>query len=216
MLTIQVGKVPHNKSFVAHESFLTSRSEFFRCAMNGNWTESESRVVELPEGAPDVFAIYLDYAYTGQLTTMRKSKEELALLSPEIFIKSIENEYFDLFQLYVLAEKLQDVAAKNATLTAAIDISSMGSAMGLCRMPELCVVDVIYDGTTEGSPARRLVTDLYSTLSIKYFLELDTETLHKDFVTDLAKATEELRPVRQGRGGNVVLRNGIDAYMEQI
>jgi hypothetical protein len=36
VLTIHVGTEPDVKNFVAHESFLTARSEFFRRAMNGN------------------------------------------------------------------------------------------------------------------------------------------------------------------------------------
>jgi len=58
MVTVRVGDSTESEDFVAHESFLTSRSEFFCRAMNGSWEEAESRMVKLPEDKPAIFAIY--------------------------------------------------------------------------------------------------------------------------------------------------------------
>jgi hypothetical protein len=67
MVTIQVGLESNDAKIVAHESFLTMRSEFFRRAMNGAWEEADTRVVKLPEDDPDIFALYINYVYTAQL-----------------------------------------------------------------------------------------------------------------------------------------------------
>lgn len=47
ILTIRVGKEPNHTDFMAHESFLTARSEFFRRAMDGNWKEAETSSGEI-------------------------------------------------------------------------------------------------------------------------------------------------------------------------
>jgi len=56
---------------MVHESFLTSRSEFFRRALNGNWQEAETRVIKLPDDDPEIVALYINFVYTGQLSTAK-------------------------------------------------------------------------------------------------------------------------------------------------
>jgi len=217
MLTIRVGTETNKQEFVAHESFLTSRSEFFRRAMNGRWAEAESRVVMLPADEPQYFALYLNFVYTGQLNTMGKSKEELATLELSEAMKHIKQEYQDLFRLYILAEKLQDVAAKNAALTAAISVTELKSAGGNWDIPTLEVVNSVYKCTLEGSPARRLLTDMYSTLPPIKLLRLSRRTFpHEEFISDLAIALRTTCPLKEGVPGNVALKNGAQAYLEEV
>ncbi|KAF2241958.1 hypothetical protein BU26DRAFT_387892, partial [Trematosphaeria pertusa] len=118
LVTVRVGKEPESKDFVAHESILTSRSEFFRRALNGNWEEAHAHIVHLPEDEPDIFGIYLNYVYTGRLHTMSVDSEELATLDHNKFRTTVNEEYNNLFCLYILAEKLQDTPTKDATFTA--------------------------------------------------------------------------------------------------
>jgi hypothetical protein len=217
MVTVRVGQDPDHKDFTAHESFLTARSEFFRRAMNGKWAESDTRMVKLPDDEPETFTIYLNLVYTGQLVTMRKSKEELATMDIGPFMRETENEYCDLFDLYVLAEKLQDVLAKNAAITAAIDVSIMESADASCTVPSFAAVNSVYEGTPEGSPARRVVADLYSTLPLHcIFTRLQSNLWHKDLVADVLKILEVTRPIRKGSDGNVAARKGAKAYQEIV
>jgi hypothetical protein len=56
-----VGQAPNTEGFAAHESFLTSRSEFFRRAMNGNWKEAETRIINLLDDEGKIFARYINY-----------------------------------------------------------------------------------------------------------------------------------------------------------
>lgn len=145
MLTIRVGKEPFRIDFVAHQSVLTSRSEFFRAAMTGNWSEANSRVVKLPEDSPPIVALYLNYIYTGQLTTMRKTEEELSTLQVQECVVYVNMEYHDLFPLYILAEKFQDAAAKNAALIAAPDVTSSKCADKRWVVPSFEMVNRVYE-----------------------------------------------------------------------
>ncbi|KAF2827589.1 hypothetical protein CC86DRAFT_405708 [Ophiobolus disseminans] len=216
MLTVRVGKGPKPKEFIVHESFLTSHSEFFRRAMNGKWAETESRIVKLPKDNPRTFAVYLNFIYTGRLTTMRKTQEELSAVDCDTFIRHIESEYQEIFELYVLAEKLQDVSAKDAALTAAIDVTQMESSDGKWRIPSFDTCNNVYEGTPEGSPARRLITDMCSGLPMAgIVLYIRAKSVHKDFVNDLTTALDKTRPVKRGHGGNVAVRNGVKAYLEE-
>jgi hypothetical protein len=214
MLTIRVGKQSDHKDFVAHESFLTSRSDFFRRAMNGSWAESESRVVKLPEDDPKVFAIYVSLIYTGQLTTMLKSKEELATLDTATFRAIVQAEYATLLQMYILGDKLQDLQAKNATVAAVLELIDMKSAENRWFVPMVELVNMSYERTPAGSPIRRLMTDLWSSNSVREILQ-NASKMHEDFRIDLAKCLSEIRPKKQGEGGNRAKRNGMEAYLEK-
>ncbi|KAI4697602.1 uncharacterized protein J4E84_000734 [Alternaria hordeiaustralica] len=68
------------QDFIAHESSLTSRSEFFRRAMNGNWQEADTRVINFPDDEPDTFALYISYVYIGGLSVISKTAQELRML----------------------------------------------------------------------------------------------------------------------------------------
>jgi hypothetical protein len=216
MLIVQVGNEPGSEDFIVHESFLTSRSGFFRRALNGNWAESDTRIVKLPEDDPHIFALYLNYVFNGQLATMGKTPEEFATLGLLEFYKHIHHEYEEVSRLYILAEKLQDVATKNAELAATMDISQTESVGGLRALPSPRSIQIIYAATLAGSPARRLVADMWSTLSVYEILsELQTHQMHSDFVEDLAEAMEENRPLKKGCIGNIACKKGVKAYLEE-
>ncbi|CAN9097586.1 unnamed protein product [Alternaria sp. RS040] len=75
-VTIRVGKAPNTKDFIAHEAFLTSRSEFFRRAMNGNWKEAKTRIItntsrtaSTMNDAPPPY--YSDYYYEEHKTNIQ-------------------------------------------------------------------------------------------------------------------------------------------------
>jgi hypothetical protein len=216
MITVRVGKELDHKDFIAPESFLTSRSEFFRRAMNGKWAESESRVVKLPEDKPDVFAIYVNLIYTGHLPTMLKSKEELAGLDHKTLRSFTCPEYDSLLCLYVLAEKLQDIAAKGTALAAVFEVSQLTDATGRTSIPHPTAVLFTYENTLKGSPARSLVTDLWSAVSLPCLLMV-TQVVRfpKDFLSDLGKVLQEQRPLLKG-SGNLASRRGAEAYMESL
>ncbi|PVH96593.1 hypothetical protein DM02DRAFT_569316, partial [Periconia macrospinosa] len=105
---VVVGRKPDQKTFLVHEEIICERSEFFRRAMNGNWAESTDRIVKLPEDRVEIFETYLNLIYTGKIPT------ELHAVPPTL--DQMLSEYECLFRLYILAEKLQDIDAKNAAI----------------------------------------------------------------------------------------------------
>ncbi|KAF1946626.1 hypothetical protein EJ02DRAFT_493750, partial [Clathrospora elynae] len=100
-------------------------AEFFRRALNGNWKEAEPRILELPEDEPDVFAHYPHGIYIGKLATMQQDDGELLTGPWEETLHILNAEYNALFRVYILAEKLQDLSIKNATLGAVFDVTKL-------------------------------------------------------------------------------------------
>jgi hypothetical protein len=80
-----------------HEALFTSRSEFLQRATSRDNQETDVRMlaVTLPDDDPNTFHLYLNLVYANQLVT-KGTKQWLKLC-----------------QLYVLAEKLQDITSKN-------------------------------------------------------------------------------------------------------
>jgi hypothetical protein len=140
IVEICVGKEPHQKIFSVHQGLIAPRSEFFERAFNGNWKETESRLVNLPEDNARIFSLYVQLLYTGKIPT-----------------RDDDREFVTLCELYVLCEKLQDIDAKNETLQA-----MLAEIRGTHNWDESdLAVFTIYDGTPENSPARSLLLDLF-------------------------------------------------------
>lgn len=64
-VTLHVGSREH--VLLAHASFITRDSEFFRAALKKEWKEGQTRVIKLPEDQPQVVSHYLNYTYTKKL-----------------------------------------------------------------------------------------------------------------------------------------------------
>jgi hypothetical protein len=216
MITIRVGNEPEHKDFIAHESFLTSRSEFFRRAMNGNWKEAETRIVTLPDDDHRIFDLYMNLVYTGQFITMRKSQEELLSLDDDDWITFIDEEYDDIFCLYILAEKLQDTATKNTVIAAVMNLTQLKSKDGSWTIPSFPTANKVYISTLKGSPGRRLLVDMLATGSLSDTIRLITcQELHPELLIDLGKILDETYQIRNGTPKNIAAANGVEKYLEK-
>lgn len=58
---------PNELRFAVHKDVICKDSDFFRAACSTNWLEGQEKLVGLPEVKPNVFQVYLDWAYTGIL-----------------------------------------------------------------------------------------------------------------------------------------------------
>jgi hypothetical protein len=97
-----------------------------------------------------------------------------------------------------------------------VAISQTKSVKGSWAPPSTCVIQLIYAATPAGSPARRLVTDLWSASSVYRILSIfQSNGMHSDFVEDLAKAMEENRPLKKECIGNIARKKGVQAYLEE-
>jgi hypothetical protein len=158
LVTLDVG-LEHHK-IVVHKHYITRTSEFFATALKKAWIEGQSRIIELPEETPEHMEYYCDYAYSGKLPTRaftyRDSDDEMALT-------------FELLaSFFVLGERRLDKKLRNAVIHEILrvrnlplrnSVSTSTSTSTSCN-PSTTAVNIIYEGTPEESPARRLMVDL--------------------------------------------------------
>ncbi|EDU49261.1 BTB POZ domain containing protein [Pyrenophora tritici-repentis] len=176
-LRVIVGEAPDQKEFFVHEGLVCPRSEFFRKAMRGPWTEAQERKIDLGQEEPETFALYLELLYTGTIPTI----EDTELYAP-------------LSKLYVLAEMLMDDTTKTIVLDAMKAQIDDGPEEDHYCFPEPDAIRIIYKGTTESSPARELMVKFYTDYSCGEELEELADL--KEFHFDLARSliTKRLRP----------------------
>ncbi|KAG8630019.1 hypothetical protein KVT40_001638 [Elsinoe batatas] len=67
MATVIVG--PAQVKFLLHTELLVSVSPFFAAALQGHFAESSSQTVTLPEEKPEMFEWFVQWLYTGSLST---------------------------------------------------------------------------------------------------------------------------------------------------
>lgn len=146
-IEVKVGEGEKQETFDVHEALITPRSLFFKKAMSGSWKESEDRIVNLPEEDPEIFKIYVHHLYTGSVAVI---PEPL----PAVTGRPVK---WIICRLYVLAEKLQDVKAKNSAIEALL-----AECREKYKYPGQSSVSTIYNGTLPGSMARKVLVDLYS------------------------------------------------------
>lgn len=172
-IQIVVGEGDTQTSFDVHKYLVTERSPFFKNAMSGDWKEAKDRVVNFPEDDPATLQSDVHLLYTNQLAVIPSPL-------PVKYDGSEETEA--LAKLYALAEKLQDVDTKNIVLKAML-LSSLQirSITASCVVPGLPTVRIIYAGTPEGSPIRRLLVDIYTYRGRSAWLKGDSPSDCKDF-----------------------------------
>ena len=57
----------NEKCFTVPKCFLTKSSEFLQACCKGSWKEAQAKKIELPAVDEDLWTIYLQYLYTGDL-----------------------------------------------------------------------------------------------------------------------------------------------------
>ncbi|KAF4949830.1 hypothetical protein FGADI_8627 [Fusarium gaditjirri] len=82
------------RQFKAHRAVVCTQSPFFDKAMSGDYVESTSRSIELPEDDPDALERFLEFLYTGTYSdgvnsTWGKPSKE-ALLDPETVLQNLQ------------------------------------------------------------------------------------------------------------------------------
>ena len=172
IVTLLVGA--DEQELVAHKHFLR-HSPFFQAALQETWAEGQTSIVKLPEEKPEIVAAYLDYSYSGKLPT-----ESTTL------VISNANAYNVLADLYVLGERLQDKKVRNAIADEVLKFNGAYVKGTVRENPMDYAITTIYDGTTEGHPARRLLVDLFL---YKGEWRWVREISQNDFLVDVATAS---------------------------
>ncbi|KAH8727133.1 hypothetical protein GQ44DRAFT_770569 [Phaeosphaeriaceae sp. PMI808] len=113
---IDVGIGNELTTYKVPAEILFRRSEFFKRAIHGKWKEAVNKIVKFPEDNPEIFEFYIHLLYTGQLPRIPDGIYTDGNIYEEV--SAI------LCHLYVFAEKVHDVKAKNAIIRAIRAMSS--------------------------------------------------------------------------------------------
>ncbi|CAO2656483.1 Nn.00g052860.m01.CDS01 [Neocucurbitaria sp. VM-36] len=191
VVKIRVGEVEEVRTFHVHGDVLTSRSQFFAKALRGykascesgnennsteaiQWKEGLEGIVELPDDKPETFVAYLHLIYLNELPVRgsssipviapnateedrKKAKEDIT----QAMNLAVNHEYRVLANLYVLADKIQDIAAKRAILEAMVEATFTIRNDGSTTYPGIPTIDRIYAGTSASDPMREFLVDCY-------------------------------------------------------
>ena len=104
-ISIVVGSVESEATFIVHERLICETSEFVKRAMGGEWKESRQRLIRLPDQSPRVFHIYVQWLYLHVLPTRDDSEHSYG-------------EYDQLARAYILGDILLDTSFRDAVIDA--------------------------------------------------------------------------------------------------
>ena len=170
--TVVVGTGTSEQQFFIHSSVLEKSSDFFKAALKPQWFRSAPREVKLPEEDPNTFIVYANWLYSGAMS-MRGCME--------------------LARLYVLGEKLIDPTFQDMVINAIVAKSRKPDVNGKKWDPGRAPISVLYRNTPEGSPARRLMVNFYTTHGQPKRMSESSTVFTKEFLFDLATAFLNLK-----------------------
>ncbi|KAF2121993.1 hypothetical protein BDV96DRAFT_464214, partial [Lophiotrema nucula] len=162
VVDICVGEGDETRTFTLPSCVMSKRTAFFRKALSFEWKEAESRAVLLPKEDPEIFNLYLELIFQGHLPLRRdpEPEDEDSLI------------FVILFELYLLCDRIQDIAAQNLIIDAIFEATrlSAGGNMDFTRkflLPAAEEINIIYGGTAGPCPIRSLLVDMYTFISMK-------------------------------------------------
>jgi hypothetical protein len=172
-----VGSSEH--AILAHGSFLACNSDYFEAALKKEWAEGQERTITLADECPEIISHYLKYTYTNKLPT-----SIFVSGSMSTFIEKYDEFYELLAKLYVLGERFLDECIRAGVLKEIIRLSGLSDKDGKAYDPAGESANIIYRGTTAGSPARRLMVDIHLVHGTSEWLD---STYEPDLLLDIAQ-----------------------------
>lgn len=200
-LTVRVGAAAFQQDFLLHEGIICAPSDFLRRAMDGNWMAKKEHLIKLPLDDPEVFAAYVNLVYTNNISMSGSAQTTTLQIAGD--------EHSRLCKLYILGEKLQDTAARNAAVVAILEVTHKQDMNGNRYVPNVALVNTLYKGTTEGSLGRRLMVGLRTNQTINSPCQLDN--VSRKFLVEPASA---LRSERAKDRGITALTSYVSQYLE--
>ncbi|OAF99708.1 uncharacterized protein CC84DRAFT_1169223 [Paraphaeosphaeria sporulosa] len=177
-----VSKAQQEKGLSVPLNLLRSSSQFLKAATKPEWDDlrDDGRTVT-PRCDPVLFKTYVHWLHSG---TIPRPDDNVPDYKDFVFLS----------KLYVLGEYLMDVIFKNAIIEAIIAISIKEK---YCPIGE--AVRIIYEGTSAGSPARRLMTDFCASNANDDPSWTDEfQNCPHEFLVDTMKALVSARPRTSG------------------
>jgi len=139
--------------------------------------------------------LYISYIYAHELA-----------LGDELLRKF---DFSYLCDLYDIADQINDIYAKNATLKMILRQYQSDSTRSI-QIPSACGIGLVYGCTTKGSPARPAMVDIVLARITDHWVEEQWDILSGPFVDDTAK--ELLRQRGHSPSGHTNI--DIEQYME--
>jgi hypothetical protein len=174
---VSIASESDDEIFHVHKKLICASSQFFAAATKPEWTGTTPKPIELHDATRRDFEAYLKWLYTEQVGLLPRDKSQFPFLT----------------RCYVLGEMLIDPGYQNAIICAIINYSEKVN-----MVPDIKEVRRIYEGTSELSPARKLMVDFWAWYAKPSWDDIDnlSERVCVDFVNDLAVAmiTYRARP----------------------
>ncbi|KAF1973566.1 hypothetical protein BU23DRAFT_132900 [Bimuria novae-zelandiae CBS 107.79] len=183
------------RQFYVPRDLLRASSKFFQAATKCEWDASrdDKHTISIVSDG-DAFNSYVHWLYLGTIPRVAEDDVPLGFDTP--FLAT----------LYVLGEQLKDAVFKNAVLETIVHM-----ALTNLVIPSGEAVRVIYRGTSEGSPARRLIADFCSYMATDWWCE-DIDEYLEEALRDALKATVLLR---HADFSDALFRD-LDKYYEKV
>ncbi|OQO14702.1 hypothetical protein B0A48_00083 [Cryoendolithus antarcticus] len=134
---VAVEAAPESKIYTLHEDIFLSRSTFLRAARSQHWATDET-ITDLTDEKPKIFEAYLHCIYRDEVNKHYKSN----------------HAHQPLFELYVLADKLEDAKTANVIIDEIVERSKD------ILIPTATEARYVYTHSVTGSPLRMLLVDL--------------------------------------------------------
>ena len=139
IVEVRVGE--KKKPFQVHKSVLCNSAQYFQAALNGNFAESRTQILELVEDNAEIFEHFLVWLYTGQIIPGFQAGDD-GVSAQEVLV-----------QLYIFGEARGIPKFQDSVMDQLIDQMEKSPSISNHLLP------AIYDGTPIGSPLRRVYTD---------------------------------------------------------
>ncbi|KAK6430781.1 hypothetical protein LTR95_013059 [Oleoguttula sp. CCFEE 5521] len=131
------------REFIVRKDYICAKSKFFEAACSTRWLEGQEKTVELRDVEPTIFAQYVHWIYHNKLNL-----PDCADSSP------VHRD--ELLDAYLLADRIDDMELRNYL------VSQIHSDMRRRALQPGCDwLHRIFEGTSAGSPLRKLVVDWY-------------------------------------------------------
>lgn len=202
-MTINVGSEDRKRTFTIHQTLLSSNSKLSETNLDdGQRTELEE--INLPDDDPEAFSLYQQWLYTGRLPSKPNQSKGAGL----------QEEYVVLTKFYILGESLGDVGAKNVAIQALLNCWREASTTIFDHLPNVEVISIMYNGTTEADKGRKLMVDLYTfAFGGHGSLQGDTKSFPLAFLNSLVP---RMLQIRSAPSSNRMITCNVEEYQECI
>jgi hypothetical protein len=145
-----------SETFSLHTNIFTERSEFFRAARKPEWLgRNPKKPVDLEDEDPEVFNGYMNCVYVGK-GSLKHYVDAVQSCSEVDRNNNVNAGFNELIQVYLLADKLQDLSTANMIIEEIKQFSD-----NVDRVPSDGCYTYVYSNTTPHNPLRKLMRDFW-------------------------------------------------------